>query len=124
MAPSSSQAFSATFTRLRRILADYAARLTVVSDTAEGFHLDTRHIMPNKGPLFFGAVHVKKSFVSFHLMPVYVFPELLEGASSELRDRMHGKSCFNFKKLDEPLAEELSELTAKAFKRYEQAGYV
>ncbi len=51
--------------------------------------------------MFFGAAVIKKNYVSFHLMPVYVHPDLLEGISDGLRKRMQGKSCFNFKALDE-----------------------
>lgn len=55
--------------------------------------VDTRHIQKNKKPLFFGAVQVKKSYVSYHLMPVYLEPDLLAPSSSELKARMQGKSC-------------------------------
>ena len=36
-------------------------------------------------------------------MPVYMFPDLLDGISPELRRRMQGKSCFNFKKAESAL---------------------
>jgi hypothetical protein len=49
---------------------------------------------------------------AFHLFPVYVFPDLLTGISPELKKRMHGKSCFNFTKVDEALFAELARLTA------------
>jgi hypothetical protein len=62
--------------------------------------------------------------VSFHLMPVYIFPELLDGMSPELRRRMQGKSCFNFTAPDPELLSELTELTNAGFARYREAGYV
>jgi hypothetical protein len=43
-----------------------------------------------------------KSYVSFHLIPVYMFPDLLKGLSPALEKRMQGKSCFNFKTVREP----------------------
>lgn len=56
----------------------------------------------------------KKSQVAYHLMPVYVHPELLTDLSPELRRRMQGKSCFNFTKVDRDLFAELGALTALA----------
>ena len=51
-------------------------------------------------------------------MPVYVFPDLLKDISPELRKHMQGKSCFNFKKVEPDLFEELSELTRKGIERF------
>lgn len=117
-------AFPAVFQALRALLAPHAPRLLVKSDTAENYYLDTAIIQKNKLPLFFGAVQIKKNYVSFHLFPVYVFPELLASISSELRKRMQGKSCFNFTAVDEPLLEELGRLTDAGMRRFEEAGYV
>ena len=112
------------FQRLRALLAPYADRLVTVHDTPERYYLDTAHTMPNGKPLFFGAATVGKRHVSFHLMPVYVFPELLEGIPDALRKRMQGKSCFNFRAVDEPLFAELAALTGRGYERYREAGYL
>ena len=61
--------------------------------------------------MYFGGVTVGKAYIGYHLMPVYGRPALLAGISPELRKRMQGKSCFNFKKPDPVLFEELAELT-------------
>jgi hypothetical protein len=42
-------------------------------------------------------------------------PKLREGMSADLKDRMQGKSCFNFKVADEALFKELEDLTSKGF---------
>lgn len=115
---------SQVFTELRSVLVPYASQLVVTDDGADGYSLDTRHILPNRQPLFFGSVKVQKNYVSFYLMPAYVFPELLAGISDELRKRMQGKSCFNFKKLDSDLFSELASLTRAGFERYQTAGYI
>ncbi|MRS05372.1 hypothetical protein EG832_19490, partial [bacterium] len=106
------------FSELRAILEPYASRLVVTADNPNGYSLDTQYIMPNKQPLFFGAVKVQKNYVSFYLMPVYACPELLEGISDSLRKRMQGKSCFNFKHIDRELFRELTDLTRAGFERY------
>lgn len=112
------------FTELRALLAPHAAKLDTKKDTATELYLDTHHIQKNKSPLFFGAVQIKKAYVSFHLMPVYVKPELLDGISPELSARMQGKSCFNFKSVDPALFTELDALTRKAYASYKAQGFV
>ena len=112
------------FEQLKHILKPYAGDLVVVKDAPDDYYLNTAHIMKNKKPLFFGAVQIKKRYVSFHLMPVYVFPDLLDGLSDKLIKRMQGKSYFNFTQVDEALFSALSELTNKGYQRYKSAGYV
>lgn len=112
------------FAALRALLAPYADRLATVHDTPEHLYLDTRHTLPNGKPLFFGAVRTAKQHVSYHLMPVYLHPELLDGASDALRKRMQGKSCFNLKSPDEALLTELADLTRRGYECYRDAGYV
>ena len=109
---------------LRAILELYEAYLVRTAASDSGYSLDTRHILPNKQPLFFGSVQLRKNYVSFYLMPVYVFSDLLNGMSDSLRKRMQGKSCFNFKQPDPALFAELAALTRAGFERYRSAGYV
>jgi hypothetical protein len=112
------------FAELRAIMEPYAARLDPKKDDAAELYLDTRFIQKNRKPLFFGAVQIKTSSVSFHLMPVYAKPELLEGVSPGLRSRMQGKSCFNFAEVDRALFEELASLTRAGFASYDEQGFV
>ncbi len=73
-----------------------------------------------KREIWFSGVEIKKNFVSFHLIPVYIFPELLNEISPELKKRMQGKSCFVFTKIDNSVFAELSELTSKGFETFKQ----
>ena len=113
-----------TFTQLRALLAGYSQNLVCVKDLADEYYLNTPHIMKNKQPLYFGSVKINKSYVSYHLMPVYVNPALLQDLSAPLRRRMQGKSCFNFKRVDEALLRELGELTRRGYGFYEAEGYL
>jgi hypothetical protein len=112
------------FSELRAIMAPYASKLDAKTDNASELYVDTKHIQKNKKPLFFGAVQVKKAYVSFHLMPIYVRPELLEQISPELKARMQGKSCFNFASSDKLLFKELAALTKAAYASYKDQGFV
>lgn len=102
----------------------YPESLDCVIDTPDEFYLNTRHIMTNKKPLYFGSVKIQKNYVAFHLMPVYVFPELLNCLSIDLRRRMQGKSCFNFTTVESELFSELSILAESGLSAYRDAGYI
>jgi hypothetical protein len=114
----------AVFADLRAIMAPYAAKLDAKKNDAVELYVDTWHIQKNQKPVFFGAVQIKKSYVSYHLMPVYVKPELLATVSPELRACMQGKSCFNFKASDPRLFEELTALTQAGYASYQEQGFV
>jgi hypothetical protein len=112
------------FESLRGVMRPYAAKLDCKVDSEDELSIDTRHTMPNGKPLWFGGVQIRKRYVSYHLMPIYVNPELLEGISPELRKRMQGKSCFNFTKTDPALLDELADLTEAGFRDYARRAYV
>jgi hypothetical protein len=110
--------FQATFEKLKAVLKPYEVKLIVVHDTDTNYYLDTKQVMKNKQPLFFAAVRLGKGYVSFHLMPVYASADLLKAMSPELKKRMQGKSCFNFKTVDEKLFKELAQLTKTGFQKF------
>ena len=109
-----SDAFPETFQTLRAMLERHRGRLVVVTDTADNFALASPTMVDRSGrPLFAAAVQIKKSYVSYHLVPVYVQPGLVDSLSPALRKRMQGKSCFNFTTIDAAEAKELAALTRK-----------
>jgi hypothetical protein len=113
--------FPLVFEKLKTILKPYAKNLTVTADTSAAYSLDGAYSEKYKKTLFYGAVQIKKNYVSFYLMPVYMFPELLKNISPELKKRMQGKSCFNFKKVEPDLFKELKELTRLSVERAREA---
>ena len=112
--------FPLIFEQLKRILQSYAKDLTVKADTSDTYYLDGPYSDKWKKELFFGSAQIKKNYVSFYLMPVYVYPELLQGVSPELKKHMQGKSCFNFKKTEPELFDELAELTRKGAEKFKE----
>ncbi len=112
--------FPLVFQKLKAILQPYAPNLTITADSAEAYSLDGPYSEKWKKVIFFGSVQVKKNYVSFYLMPVYMFPKLLADISPELKKHMQGKSCFNFKKVEPDLFEELTELTRQGVERFKQ----
>jgi hypothetical protein len=112
--------FPAVFEQLKNILEPHAKNLTITADTPTSYSLDGPYSEKWKKVVFFGATQIKKNYVSFYLMPVYMYPELLKEISSELKKRMQGKSCFNFKKIEPELFHELTELTQKGVEKFKK----
>jgi hypothetical protein len=113
--------FPVVFEQLKSILKPYAKNLTITADTITAYSLDGPYNEKYKKVIFFGATQIKKNYVSFYLMPVYMFPELLKGISPELKKHMEGKSCFNFRKVEPELFKELNELTNLSVKHIRAA---
>ena len=125
--------FESVFSRLRDILKAHADGFTVGRDTADHYSLEAP-----AGPATLRAwggkvksrtipiawVQVGKAYVSYHLMGIYGNPKLLDRYSKELKARMQGKSCFNFKTVNESLFKELERLTTKLITGMRKAGYI
>jgi hypothetical protein len=75
-------------------------------------------------PLWLGGPRAGKAYVSYHLIAIYMFPDLAKNISPELRKRMQGKACFNFSKADEALFRELAELTAAGLEKIRTAKHL
>lgn len=106
------------YVALLDVMATHATALTLTTDKPGNTTVESPNVDANGKHRWFGAVQTKKNYVSYHLMPVYEDPSLLADISPELKARMHGKSCFNFKKIDTEVFAELGALTttgAKAF---------
>lgn len=112
--------FPLVFEHLRNILKPYAENLTVKTDTPDTYYLDGPYNEKWNKELFFGSAQIKKNYVSFYLMPVYMYPELLNEISPELKKHMQGKSCFNFKSVEPALFDELAALTRKGAEKLKE----
>jgi len=116
--------FPEVFSALREILRRHAGRLVVTEDTATCFRLEGGMHPTHKTPFPIAWVAVGKVYVSFHHMGVYARPDLLKGVSKELKARMQGKSCFNFKSADAALLAELEDLTVRGFDAFRNAPFM
>ena len=114
--------FEAIFARLRGILEPHSTRFKVTADAPDHYCLEVAFSPKFKKAFPVAWVKIGKAYVSYHFMPVYMFPKLRERMSDKLRARMQGKSCFNFKVLDETLFKELEGLTTEGFAMGRNAG--
>jgi len=118
--------FDTIYSKLKALLTPYEkGSLKGAADKDGNYVLIGPPTETSKGrEVWFGSVRKGKNYVSYHLMPIYAFPTLLDDLSPELRRRMQGKSCFNFKTVDETLFKELGRLTKKGYDGFKTAKLV
>jgi hypothetical protein len=110
-----SNEYAIVFARLRDLMLRAAPGMIVTSDTATNFTLRTDWTEARTmEPAWFGWIAIKKSYVAYHIMPLYSLPALNNLVSASLQTRRQGKTCFNFKKIDEALFEDIEQLTKAA----------
>ena len=118
---------------MRAILQKHAGALNVKDDTASCYCLDASAGSAavkawggkmKKPRIPVAWVQIGKAYVSFHLMGLYRNTELQGSMSKELKARMQGKTCFNFKTHDTALFQELEELAGQACAAFKKAGYI
>lgn len=114
--------FREVFDRLRGIISSHGRGLKEVTGAGGEITLTGPVMKRWNKELWFGSVRSGKAYVSYHLMPVYMYPDLLEGISPALKARMQGKSCFNFKRVDEALFDEIDRLTRASVARLRREG--
>jgi hypothetical protein len=115
--------FGEVFAALKKIYVPFADTAVVLHDGPGNYLLGTQEVRAKDGyRTAFGGVDITQNYVSAHLMPIYVHPELLANVSPDLKKRMQGKSCFNFRTVQPDLFEEYAELVAIGFERFKQDG--
>ena len=115
--------FESAFEALKSVFTPYANRLLVEADTPTNYALYSRVPSPfpqHKGHgVYFGSVQIGKAYVAFHLIPLYMNEALTATISPELKKRMQGRTCFNFKTAPEAeILAELERLAAIGFESF------
>ncbi|WP_298329833.1 hypothetical protein [Asticcacaulis sp.] len=110
-----SDAFPAVFQALRSLMIEAAPDMVITADTDCCLTLKTTWTEARTGePAWFGWLALKKSYVAYHLLPLYSLPELNARVPASLEKKRQGKTCFGFKTIDPALFDDLRALTAAA----------
>jgi hypothetical protein len=128
-----SEGFGDVFRWLHGIAEAYSSLAAVGEDLRQVYTLSARvgpATVEVRGPKVAGGyipvVYLKtgKAYVSYHLMGLYMNPLLTSQISAELNKRKQGKTCFNFRRIEKELTDELSQLTKKSILALRTAGYI
>jgi hypothetical protein len=101
--------------KLKKIFARNAKQLRAIKDEPGIYHVESKTTTVRGKPFWLGAIEVRKSYVSFHFIPVMT-TELRKTLSPALKKRMQGKACFNFTTYDKALADELARVVDAGLK--------
>jgi hypothetical protein len=110
--------FAEVEARLRAILDPYRDRL----ETGTIYNREILRRPGGRGHDWFAGVLPNKNYISFYMLPIYTWPQLLDGISPALRKRKQGASCFNFSAADDDVFAELAALTERSFRAYVSGG--
>ena len=91
------------YDKLVKIMKKHEKNLIVSTDNKRNYSLTGPMSEKFKKELWFGAVQIKKNYVSYHLMPVYMYSDIN-------------------KEIDKDLFKQLAELTVKSYKTFKQRG--
>jgi hypothetical protein len=119
-----SAGFAAAFSALQKMLEPYRKSFERVPGRSDRYWLETKCAAYKGKPFHFAGVSMNKNYVSFHLTPIYVKPEIAKNISPELSKRRQGKSCFNFTAPDPLLFEELAAMTRAGCALYEDPQFM
>lgn len=130
--PSSSE-FAPVFAKLRAILQQHAEPFSVTDDSPSKYGFASPpgpatirawrgKVRAQMIPVAF--VEVRKSYVSYHLMGLYMNDALARSLSKGLLARKQGKSCLNFTNDDPALFKELEQVTARSIEGMKKAGFI
>ena len=125
--------FENVFNRLKAILQKHCGTYTIKPDTNISYGLQGK-----PGPATLKAwggkmkkpvmpvawIEIGKSYVSYHILALYMNTSLQNSMSKELKTRMQGKTCFNFKTVNEELFKELDQLTVRSIDSFKKMGFV
>ncbi|MGH9496126.1 MAG: hypothetical protein ACRD3B_14095 [Candidatus Sulfotelmatobacter sp.] len=110
--------FESTFKELKRVLGAFAPKLKVTDDEPHKYTLVTKSKNWRGQHMFFGALMQGKAYVSYHIMALYMDPELIKTVPPELKKRMQGKACFNFRSPDDVVFRQLKDVTQACLEKY------
>jgi hypothetical protein len=96
--------FTEIFTRIKTQLLPYGKRMDVRVDKEGNYQLyivkDIELAGRKFSECYFSGTVIKNTMVSFYFFPVYTHPAAFV-VPDAIKKNMKGKSCFNFKKLDD-----------------------
>ncbi len=74
--------------------------------------------------MYFSSVVARKDMVSFYFFPIYYLKKDYQDIIPTLIKSLKGKTCFNFKKMEQLNAKELDIMLKKGVQAWKKSGYM
>lgn len=118
------------FETLKRALEKCAPPMAVSKDKEGVYELmgnkpvpygSKKKIVPG---MYFSSVVARKDMVSFYFFPLYYLKKDYQDLIPTLIKSLKGKTCFNFKKMEQLNAKELDIMLKKGVQAWKKSGYM
>ena len=121
-------AYTEVFEALKGVLEPYVQRgLTVTADDETSYELVSMRPVEIEGRkmdrMYFVGIRNGKTAAVLHYFPIYCV-DLAPKLDPALRKLLKGKTCFNFKKIDEPLLQAVREALDIGFDAFREKGWL
>lgn len=116
------------FNQVKEIMRPFAIKNYVVNADKPGYYEiyynKEVEVLGRKFPeLMLAALLIQKGYVALHFFPLYIEEALQKKLSPELLRSLNGKSCFNLKKNDPELMEQVRHAFQTAVDFYRSKGW-
>ena len=118
------------FDTVKSVLEKQSPPLVISKNSAEVFELignkpvpygSKKQIVPG---MYFSSVVARKDMVSFYFFPIYYHEDDFKDLIPTLIKCLKGKTCFNFKKVEQVDEKELNALLKKGVQAWKKNGYM
>lgn len=117
--------FADIFARIKKLLVPYGKKMDVRSDNEKNYQLyiikDFELAGRKFSECYFSGTVVQKTMVAFYFFPYYTHPQHFT-IPDAIKKNLKGKSCFNFKKLNEAQEKAIMQLLAEGEALYKKGG--
>ena len=116
------------FNQVKEIMRPFAVKNYVVNADKPGYYEiyygKEAEVAGRKFPeLMLAALLVQKGYVALHFFPLYIEQALQKKLAPELLQSLNGKSCFNLKKNDPELMEQIKQAFETGVDFYRSNGW-
>lgn len=115
--------FLQIFMRIKKLLLPYGKEMDTRVDKESNYQLYIVKEIELAGRKFkecyFSGLVIQKTMVAFYFFPIYTHPKAFT-IPVEIKKNLKGKSCFNFKKLDEAQEKAIAQLLKEGFNFYKK----
>jgi hypothetical protein len=115
--------FNQIFDRIRQLLVPYGKKMDVRADKPGNYQLyiitDWELAGRKFNECYFCGTTIKQTMVSFYFFPFYTHPDKLT-IPEPIRKNLKGKTCFNFKKLDDLQQKTIAQLLQEGYELYKK----
>ena len=124
------------FIEIKSILEKYSGKYLVTEkylgsqakQEKPGYHLygteEKSYLGRKPQHMYIAGVIQQKNYVSFYFTPIYSHADKFQDISPELKHTLKGKSCFNIKKTNPVLLEEIEHVLKNGIELYEEIDWI